>query len=95
LELANFSTIADGKGGYTIDLNGSLELRDSANHVVWRTDPKDRPSRLSSPPQDFYRVFRMSVPAVPAGIYGLTVKTVDRATGREVRQTIEFRIGAK
>jgi hypothetical protein len=50
---------------------------------------------LSSLPQDFYRVVRMSVPAVPPGVYGLSVKTIDRATGREARKMIEIRIGAR
>lgn len=95
LELANFTSVPDGKGGYTIELSSGLELRDGGAAVVWRADPKDVPDRVSTPPQDYYRAFRLAVPAVPPGTYTLAVKTTDRPSGREVRKAIELRIGSK
>jgi hypothetical protein len=50
---------------------------------------------VSSPPQDYYRNFRLSIPDVPAGSYTLAVKSVDRPTGREVQKAIELRVGVK
>jgi hypothetical protein len=70
-------------------------LRDTAGVVVWKADPKDVPDKVSSPPQDYYRNFRLSVPNVPAGTYTLAIKTADRPTGREVQKSVELRVGAK
>jgi hypothetical protein len=95
MELANFSCTADPKGGYTVTLASSLELKDAAGAVVWRADPKEVPDRVSTPPQDYYRNFRLSIPNVAAGTYALAVKTIDRPTGREVQREIEVRIGVR
>jgi hypothetical protein len=95
MELANFSCTADPKGGYTVTLASSLELRDTSGVVVWRADPKEVPDKVSTPPQDYYRNFRLSVPNVPAGTYTLAVKTTDRPTGREVQKAVEMRVGAR
>jgi hypothetical protein len=70
-------------------------LRDAGGNVVWRADPKDVPDKVSSPPQDYYRNFRLSVPNVPAGTYTLAIKTVDRPTSREVQRAVELRVGVK
>ena len=67
MELANFSRVPSPKGGYTITLASSLELRDSAGGLVWRADPKEVPDHVSTPPQDYYRNFRLSIPNGPAG----------------------------
>jgi hypothetical protein len=95
MELANFSCVSDPKGGYTVTLASSLELKDSTGSVVWRADPKEAADHVSTPPQDYYRNFRLCVPGVPPGAYTLTVKTVDRPTGREVSKAIEMRVGAR
>jgi hypothetical protein len=95
MELANFRCDPDPAGGYTVTLATSLELRDAAGAVVWKADPKDVPDKVSSPPQDYYRNFRLSVPNVPAGTYTLAIKTADRPTGREVQKSVELRVGAK
>lgn len=95
MELANFSCMPDQKGGYMITMASSLEMRDSANKVVWRADPKEIPDAVSSPPQDYYRNFRVCVPGLPPGVYSLVVKTADRPTGREVTKAVELRIGTK
>jgi hypothetical protein len=95
MELANFSCTPDPKGGYTIRLASSLELKDQSGAVVWRADPKESADQVSTPPQDYYRNFRLCVPAVPPGTYTLAVKTIDRPTGREVRKAIEVRVAAR
>jgi hypothetical protein len=95
MELANFSCVPDPAGGYTVTLASSLELKDAGGSVVWRADPKEVPDKVSSPPQDYYRNFRLSIPDVPAGSYTLAVKSVDRPTGREVQKAVELRVGVK
>lgn len=95
MELANFSCTADPKGGNTVTLASSLELKDAAGMVVWRADPKEIPDKVSTPPKDYYRNFRLSIPNIPAGTYTLTVKTTDRPTGRDVLKTVEVRVGAR
>lgn len=95
VELANFSCPPDAKGGYAINLASALELRDAAGNLVWRADPKEEPDHVTSTPMDYYRAYRFSVPNLAGGIYTLALKLVDRPTGREVRKTIDFRVGAK
>jgi hypothetical protein len=95
MELANFSCTPDPKVGYTIMLASCLELRDAAGHVVWRADPKEIPDTVSTPPQDYYRNYRLCIPNVPPGTYTLHVKTTDRPTGRELSKAIEVSIGGK
>jgi len=95
MELSNFSPAADPQGGFIVTLVSSLELRDITGALVWRADPKEIPDHVSTPPQDYYRNFRLCVPSVPPGVYTLTVKTTDRPTGREVHKSIEMRIGAR
>jgi hypothetical protein len=95
MELANFSCVPDPAGGYTVTLASSLELKDAGGTVVWRADPKDVPDKVSSPPQDYYRNFRLTIPDVPPGSYTLAVKSVDRPTGREVHRAVELRVGVK
>ena len=95
MELANFSCVPDQTGGYTITLASNIELRDSTGTVVWKADPKDVPDKVSSPPQDYYRNFRLSIPNVQSGTYTLAIKTTDRPTGREVQKTVELRVGVK
>lgn len=95
MELANFSCTADPQGGYLVTLGSSMEMKDASGTVVWKAEPKEVPDKVSTPPQDYYRNFRLSVPNVAAGNYTLTVKTTDRPTGREVQKTVEVRVGAK
>lgn len=95
LELANFSCVGDAKVGYTISLLSHLELRDAAGKVVWKADPKEAPDRVSTPPRDYYRNFRMCVPNLPAGTYTLQVKSTDQPTGRELDKGVELQIGSK
>jgi hypothetical protein len=95
MELANFSPMPSPKGGFLITLVSSLELRDSAGGLVWRADPKEVPDHVLTPPQDYYRNFRLSIPTVPPGTYTLIVKSIDRPTNREVRKSVELRIGAR
>jgi hypothetical protein len=95
MELANYTNVPDSRGGYRIELSSSLELRDGNNAVAWRADPKDVPDRVSTPPQDYYRAFRLAVPHVPPGTYTLAIKTTDRPTGRESRSMLEVRIGSR
>jgi|SRR5262245_8090375 len=95
MELANFSCPPDPKGVYTVTLASSLELKDSSGVVVWRADPKEAADRVSTPPQDYYRNFRLCVPGVGPGVYTLTVRTTDRPTGRETSKAIEMRVGAR
>jgi len=95
MELANFTPVPAPKGGYSVTLVSSLELRDSTGGLVWQADPKEVPDFVSTPPQDYYRNFRLCVPNVPPGVYLLSVKTTDRPTGREARKTVEMRIGAR
>lgn len=95
MELANFRCDPDPAGGYTITLATSLELKDASGAVVWKADPKDVPDKVSSPPQDYYRNFRLSVPSVPPGTYTLAIKTTDRPSGREVQKAVELRVGIK
>ena len=95
MELTTFSCVPDPKGGYTVTLASSLELKDSAGAVVWRADPKEAADHVSTPPQDYYRNFRLCVPGVAPGVYTLTVKTNDRPSGRETSKAIELRVGAR
>lgn len=96
MELANFTCVPDPKGGgYTVTLASAMELKDAAGAVVWRADPKEVPDHVTSPPQDYYRNFRLSVPGVPPGTYTLAVKTTDRPSGRVAHKTIELRVGAR
>jgi hypothetical protein len=95
MELANFSCVSDPTGGYSITMTSALEIKNTADVVVWRADPKEMPDRVSSPPQDYYRNFRLCVPTVPPGTYTLSARTIDRPTGREVVKTIELLIGSK
>lgn len=95
MELANFTCTADPKVGFAIAMASELEIRDAAGKVVWRADPKEIPDTVSSPPQDYYRNFRLCVPNLPPGVYTLSVKTIDRPTAREVTKTVELRIGAR
>jgi hypothetical protein len=95
MELANFSCVPVPKGGYTVTLASSLELKDSSGVVVWRADPKEAADHVSTPPQDYYRNFRLCVPGVAPGVYTLMVKTTDRPTGREASKAIEMRVGAR
>jgi hypothetical protein len=95
MELANFSCVPDQAGGYTVTMASSLELKDGAGNVVWRVQPKDVPDKVSSPPQDYYRNFRLSIPNVSAGTYMLAIKTTDRPTGRSVEKSVELRIGVR
>jgi hypothetical protein len=96
-ELANFTCVPDALpgGGYTITLATSLELRDATGAVVWKADPKDVPDKVSSPPQDYYRNFRLPIPNVRPGTYTLAIKTVDRPSNREVQKAVELRVGVK
>ena len=95
VELSNFSCVAEPAGGYTITLASSMELKDAAGNVVWRVEPKDVPDKVSSPPQDYYRNFRLPIPNVPAGTYTLAIKTTDRPTGRSVEKSVELRVGVR
>jgi len=95
LELANFSCVGDPKSGFAISLMSNLELRDSADTVVWKADPKEEPDRVSTPPQDYYRNFRLCVPSVPPGAYTLRVKSTDQPTGRMLEKRVEMQIGSK
>ena len=95
MELANFSCVPDPAGGYTVTLASSLELKDGSGTVVWRVQPKDVPDKVSSPPQDYYRNFRLSIPNVSAGTYTLAIKTTDRPTGRSVEKSVDLRIGVR
>lgn len=95
MELANFSCTANPKGGFSIVLSSGLELRDGGGKVVWRADPKDVPDAVSTPPQDYYRNFRLCVPSVPPGNYQLVIRTTDRPTGREVTKSVEMRIAMR
>ncbi|HKB05975.1 MAG TPA: hypothetical protein VKD90_27520 [Gemmataceae bacterium] len=95
MELVNFSCVPEAKGGYAVTLASSLELRDAGGVLVWRADPKEVPDRVSSPPQDYYRNFRLCIPNVPPGAYSLSVKTIDRPTGRETRKAVELRVGTR
>lgn len=95
LELANFSCVGEPKSGYAISLVSSLELLDATNKVVWKAEPKEEPDRVSTPPQDYYRNFRLCVPNVQVGDYKLRVKSTDQPTGRVLDKSIEIRIGSK
>ena len=94
MELANFSCVPDPAGGYSITMTSVLEMKNTAGVAVWRADPKETPDQVSSPPQDYYRNFRLCVPAVPPGTYTLTAKTIDRPT-EEKSKTVELLIGSK
>jgi hypothetical protein len=95
MELVNFSCTPNPKGGFSIVVSSGLELRDAAGKVVWQADPKDIPDSVSTPPQDYYRNFRLCVPSVSPGNYRLTIRTTDRPTGREVTKSVEMRIGSR
>jgi hypothetical protein len=95
MELVNFSCTANPKGGFAIVLSSGLELRDAGGKVVWKADPKDVPDAVSTPPQDYYRNFRLCVPSVPPGNYQLTIRTTDRPTGREVTKSVAMRISSR
>jgi hypothetical protein len=70
-------------------------MKNAAGEVVWRADPKDVPDKVASPPQDYYRNFRLSVPNVPPGTYTLVIKTTDRPSNRSVEKAVELRVGVK
>lgn len=95
IEMSNFSVVSDDHGRFRIDLASSMELRDSAGKVAWRADPRDVPDVVSTAPQDYYRAFRLAIPAVAPGKYVLTVKMTDRPTGREVRKSVDLRVSAR
>jgi hypothetical protein len=95
MELANFSCTPSANGGYQVTIASGLEMRDAAGKIVWRADPKEVPDSVSTPPHDYYRNFRLSVPNVAPGAYTLSIKTTDRPTNREVVRTIEMRIGTR
>jgi hypothetical protein len=95
MELANFSCVPDPKGGFAVTLASSLEMKDAAGAVVWRADPKEAADHVSTPPQDYYRNFRLCIPSVPPGMYTLAVKTTDRPTERIAQKSVEVRVGAR
>ena len=43
MELANYTSVPDGRGGYTIELSSSLELRDGAQRRRLAGRPEGRP----------------------------------------------------
>lgn len=95
MELANFTCEPDAKDGFNISFASNLELHDVNDKIVWQATPEDSPDHLLAPPQDYYRNFRMFIPNVPPGKYALHVRVADRPTNREVKKTIEMKIGMK
>ncbi|WP_029629739.1 hypothetical protein [Zavarzinella formosa] len=95
-ELSNFSCVADPRGGCSVALGSHLELLDASETAVWKADPREEPENVSTPPQDYYRAYRFCVPSSLApGKYALSIRIMDKPTGRESAKTIEFRVGAK
>ena len=96
VELANFSCMPDSAGGFAVALAWSLEVRNAAGSPVWGSDLKQDVNRFSSAPQDFYCCYRFCVPdSLAPGQYSLIVRIIDKPTGRDVRQALEFRVGAR
>ncbi len=97
MEMVNFSTPAlQGGPGFAVDLDGLLAIQDGAGRVVWDANPRDEVDRLTTPPQDYYRSYRFCLPAtLSPGKYSISVKMIDRPTGREVTKVIPFRVGTR
>src|SRR5258708_32969341 len=91
--LANNRTAsAPAQKSFTIRLGATLELRDSRNALIWRTD-LSKTDLAQTPPQDYFHTYRFCVPErLPAGTYTLWLTIVDKPTGRTVRKPIEMRV---
>ncbi len=80
-------------GSFSIRLGASLELRDSRNGVIWRTDLAKN-DFAQTPPQDYYHTYRFCVPEkLPPGTYTLWLTVIDKPTNRAIRKPIEMRVG--
>jgi hypothetical protein len=79
--------------GFTIRLAATLELRDSQNNLIWRTD-LTKTDFAQTPPQDYYHTYRFCVPErLPSGTYTLWLNVIDKPTGRAIRKPVEMRVG--
>jgi hypothetical protein len=82
-----------------------LEVRDATGKLIEQTDPSDWRRRVAiarfehadhtrSPLHDYYRTYRISVPAQP-GVYTVTVEVKDPSGKRVARsQPAEFRVAS-
>ncbi|VTS06887.1 hypothetical protein [Tuwongella immobilis] len=91
VELRNVACVPAAGQGYRTHLSSSLELRDAANHVIWRSEC-DRADQTLSLRRDYYLNYRFQVPRMPDGVYTLAVQITDRPTQRSIRQSMEVHI---
>jgi len=94
VELRNVASVIDPGNGQKTQLSSTLELRDSSNHVVWRSEC-DREDRTMSVRRDYYLNYRFQMPHIPVGVYTLGVQITDRPTQRTIRQSLDVRIRAR
>jgi hypothetical protein len=97
MELRNFTwepMTENGAKAFGMRLGSTLEIRDTANRIVWRRDLTTTDTRLS-PPLDYYLDYRFTMPEMPPGTYTLIVQVVDHLDSmrRSVRRNIEIRMG--
>jgi hypothetical protein len=78
--------------GCNIRLASTLELRDSRQNLIWRTDLTKNDTSLT-PPQDYYHTYRFCIPEkLPGGAYTLWLNVTDKPTGKSVRKSVEMRV---
>jgi hypothetical protein len=94
IELQHLSDEAQGNG-YSFHLLTNIEIRDFSNNPLWHFKFDDPGPDISlSKRHDFYHLCTFRIPEKTPGFYILYVKIRDAATGREVEQTLDFRISS-
>jgi hypothetical protein len=94
VEFRNFAP-RQRKQLYGIELKSSLEIREPDGSLNRYIDPGDghKPYLSLSPRQNFFVNYQFVVPAdLPPNLYTLSIRVVDRPTGRTASKSMEFRV---
>lgn len=95
IELQNLSDEWQGNA-YRFHLLTTVKMRPFNGEIGWEHTFRDPGPDISlSERHDFYHQCTFPIPDRPPGFYTLYVKITDVATGREVEQTLDFRIGSR
>jgi hypothetical protein len=98
VELQNLADEWQGKA-YSFHLLTNIEIRDFNGNTGWRYSFHDPGPDISlTERHDFYHLCTFHIPKdhprITPGLYTLYVKITDKATGREVDRTLDFRVGS-
>jgi hypothetical protein len=95
IEVQNLADERQGKA-YSVHLLTTIKMRPFNGDMGWKYDfPDPGPDTSQSERHDFYHQCTFPIPDRPPGFYTLYVKITDVVTGREVEQTLDFRIGPR